>query len=192
MSYQPNLFIRNIGNVSVKMIHDLISNFNFGKISKIEILNKKKEKCAVIKMAQWNTKYTECTRIMLSQGKPITLYYTEDDCWKVYAHKEEEEKRKTNDDAILKKKRENQKKEEARKLKIQKKKEEEMLKKELARIAEECRIQKEIEEEMREQWRDLNEELQAMQVDLDYGNIASYKGNTRASDRLRLLMKKLK
>lgn len=191
MSYQPNLFIRNIGNISAKAIHDLISNFKFGKVSKIEILNKKKEKSAIVKMEYWDTKHTECTRIMLAQGKPIELYHTDDDCLKVYAYKEEK-KRVSNDDDILKKKRENEKKQQAKRLKIQKKKEEEILKKELARIAEECRIQEEIEREMKEQWKELNEELEAKQVILDYGNIAEYKGNTRASERLQKMLKKLK
>jgi len=198
MSYQPNLFVRNIGNASVKVVRELISNYMFGKISNIEILNKKKEKCAIIKMAEWNTRHTECTRIMLSQGKPISLYHNENECWKVYAFKEEKKMPKSNDEDLLKKKRENQKKQEAHRLKVQKKKEEEKLKKELERIAEEQRrIQKEIEEEeMKNQWIELDEDEEEEEservVHLDYGNIAEYKGNTRASDRLQRLLKKLK
>lgn len=196
MSYQPHLFIRNIGNASVTAVQELISKFQFGKIAKVELLRKKKENCAIIKMEKWDTKHTECTRIILSQGKPITLYYTDEDCWNVYAYKEKEKMSKTNDDAILAKKRKNQKKQQAAALllKKQKKEEEEILNKELARIAEECRLkmEEEIEREMKEQWRELNEELKAKEVVLDYGNIEEYKGITKASKKLQALLKKLK
>jgi len=192
MSYQPNLFIRNIGNASVKSVHKLISNFQFGKIAKVEILHKKKETCAIVKMEKWDTKHTECTRIMLSQGKPISLYYTENECWKAYAHKENEvKKRKDNAAAILAKKREIQKKkDQAASLEKQKKEQEEILNIELERIAEECRLRQ--EQEMREQWRELDEELKAKQVVLDYGNIAKFQGHTKASKKLQALLKKLK
>lgn len=189
MSYQPNLFIRNIGNANAKKVHDLVSNFQFGKIANIEIFRKKKETCAIVKMEKWDTKHTECTRIMLSQGKPISLYYTENECWKVYAHKENE----SDEYAILAKKRKNEKKKkeaEEKEKALLKKQQEEILDRELARIAEECRIQ--MEQEMREQWKELHDELQAKQVVLDYVNIGEYRRVTKASKKLRDLMKKLK
>jgi alkylated DNA nucleotide flippase Atl1 len=195
MSYQPNLFIRNIGNASVKVVHELISNFQFGKIAKVEILYKKKETCAIVKMEKWDTKHTECTRIMLSQGKPISLYYTENECWKAYAHKDKEIKKRNDEQAILAKKREIQKKKDQAAaalllLEKQKKEQEEILNRELSRIAEECRLRQ--EQEMREQWRELDEELKAKQVILDYGNIAKFQGHTKASKKLQALLKKLK
>jgi hypothetical protein len=196
MSYQPNLFIRNIGNVCANKVYELVSNYQFGKISNIEIFRKKRETNAVIKMEQWDTRHTECTRILLSQGKPIYLYHTDDDYWRVYAYNDELEQRR-NEKAMLRKKRENEKKQKALLLKQQQKDEERALEYELAQIAEECRKQEELDEcqrQIKEQWREVNEEYQRNDVILDYGDIVNYKGDTKASRKLQklLLNKKMK
>lgn len=216
MAYQPNLFIRNIGNACANTVYNLVSNFQFGKISTVELFHKKKETFAIVKMEQWNTRHTECTRIMLSQGKPILLYHTDDDYWKVYAYNDEQQR--INEEALLRKKHENQKKQEAilrKKLKKQQREaekkqqkqiqaileaaaaEEDMrIDRELAIMAEECRIQQEEEAaaaaavEVNDQWREINEEYRRNQVVLDYGNIATYKGDTPASRKLQKLLKK--
>ena len=192
MTYQPNLFIRNIGNAGANKVYELVSNFQFGKISAIEIITfKKKEICAVIKMEQWNIRHTECTRIMLSQGKSISLYHSDDNkCWKIYAYNEQQQQ--INEEKML----------------LQKKKQadaalkKEMLNREIIRrTAEETRrfeeetISRKLKEEEEETSRLKEEEEEwneRKHVDLDYGDIATYKGDTTASRKLQKILLKYK
>jgi len=171
MTYQPNLFIRNIGNVCANKVHELVSNYQFGKISAVELIHKKKETSAIIKMEQWNTRHTECTRIMLSQGKPILLYHTDDKCWKVYAYNEQ---KRINVQHIKPKMRVENK---------QRKQKEPVV------------VEQKVEESkqvVNKEWSEINEEYERKQVTLDYGDIATYKGDTVASRKLQKKMLKYK
>ena len=178
MSYQPNLFIRNIGNVCANKVHELVSNFQFGKISAVELIHKKKETSAIIKMEHWNTRRTQCTRIMLSQGKPILLYHTDDKFWQVYAYNESAPLR------IEKKIVERKEKQ----MKNVKKYE----KKQVAPAPVE-QVKKQVAVEEVNDWDEFNEEYERKQVVLDYGDIAKvYKGDTVATRKLQQKLMKYK
>ena len=174
MTYQPNLFSRNIGNVCANKVHELVSNYQFGKISAVELIHKKKETSAIIKMEHWNTRHTECTRIMLSQGKPILLYHTDDKCWKVYAYNEPQ---RMNVQSIK------------QKMRVENKQRKQAL------IVVEQKVKVKVEEskqEVNDEWSEINEEYERKQVALDYGDIATYKGDTAASRKLQKKMLKYK
>jgi flagellar biosynthesis GTPase FlhF len=218
----------------------MIFNLHFGKISQVEILKKKQEKFAIVKMAEWNMKWTECTRIMLSHGKPILLYHTENEYWNAYAYKEKKKEYQTNDDALLVKKRQNQDKLKQlnynddlikKEKKIAEKQQQSNLlaaltggkcekKESTTRKTKEDRQKRQHQEEKRqqekrqqqereeeeeefgvnelvEQLSDLNMEdeqihpyVEPTEVVLDYGDIAKYKGDTRASKKMDSLLKK--
>lgn len=178
MSYQPNLFIRNIGNVCANKVHELVSNFQFGKISAVELIHKKKETSAIIKMEHWNTRRTQCTRIMLSQGKPILLYHTDDKFWQVYAYNESAPLRVEKN--MVERKVKNVKKYEKN------------VKKQVAPVPVE-QIKKQVVVEEVNDWDEFNKEYERKQVVLDYGDIPKvYKGDTVATRKLQQKLMKYK
>jgi len=85
MNYHPNLFVRNIGNASIVKVYDLLKGLDFGKIDHLKIDTIQEEKCVFVKMRSWNLELTTATRIKLQEGKPLSIYYTEKDYWKVFS-----------------------------------------------------------------------------------------------------------
>ena len=96
MTYQPNLYIFNIGNATARHIYHYLNMSEFGEIDYVETDSDKG--CAYVVMKQWDINNTTATRMKLEQGKPLLLYYTETDYWKVYAYEhrgvEEEHKKR--------------------------------------------------------------------------------------------------
>jgi len=99
---------------------------------------------------------------MLSQGKPILLYHTDDKCWKVYAYNEQ---KRINVQHIKPKMRVEDKRRKQAPLVVEQKVEES-------------------KQVVNEEWSEINEEYERKQVALDYGDIATYKGDTTASRKL--------
>jgi hypothetical protein len=91
MTYQPNLYIFNIGNATARDIYDYLNISEFGEIDYVE--TDSDNGSAYVVMKHWDIDNTTATRMKLEQGKPLLLYYTETDYWKVYAneHREVEE-----------------------------------------------------------------------------------------------------
>jgi len=94
MNYQPDLFVKNIGDATAKSIYKLINDLKFGEIQYIEIENDN----AFVAMKNWDIKRTKSTRLKLHQSKAILLYYSQNSYWKVYSYEnrfsEEEQQEK--------------------------------------------------------------------------------------------------
>lgn len=86
MTYQPNLFVRNIGNASVVKVYDLLKELGFGMIDHLKVDTIKDEKCVFIKMQSWNLNLTTATRIKLQEGNPLSIYHSENEYWKVFSY----------------------------------------------------------------------------------------------------------
>jgi len=164
MTYQPDLYVRNIGNASPKEVYKVIKQLSFGKIGFVEIEGGN----AVIAMNVWNMKRTSATRLLLQEGKPLLLYYSQTEFWKVYSYEnrfvEEEEQKK-------------QTRIEKQKLNLMKQKELENQKREQELKKREQEKQKREDDEERE--KQMNIEDQAKKRDtisklkcIDYGNAA--------------------
>ena len=94
MNYQPNLCVFNNGRSTCKKIYEIIKALDFGKIKYVE----RDDDYVYVSIAFWNTLLTTATRMKLQQGKPLLLYYSENECWKVYSYehrfKEYEERKR--------------------------------------------------------------------------------------------------
>jgi len=164
MTYQPDLYVRNIGNASPKEVYKVIKQLSFGKVGFVEI----EDGNATIAMNVWNMKRTSATRLLLQEGKPLLLYYSQTEFWKVYSYEnrfvEEEEQKK-------------QRRIEKQKLNLMKQKELENQKREQEHKKREQEKQKREEDEERE--KQMKMEAEAKKRDtisklkcIDYGNAA--------------------
>ena len=88
MQYQPNLFIRDIGNATSYQITRVIEDLGFGRVRYIDFQGIS----AIIIMDYWDIQNTPSTRTILYEGRPILLYYSDNRCWKAYAYKSKEER----------------------------------------------------------------------------------------------------
>lgn len=164
MTYQPDLYVRNIGNASAKEVYKVIKQLDFGKIGFVEIEGGN----ATVAMNVWNMKRTSATRLLLEEGKPLLLYYSQTEFWKVYSYEnrfaEEDEQKK-------------QRRIEKQKLNIMKQKEQEKQNMEQEHKKREEEKQKREEDEERE--KQMKMEAEAKKRDnisklkcIDYGNAA--------------------
>jgi len=83
MNYQPNLCIFNSGKFTCKQIHEVIMKLDFGKIRYVE---RDSGGYVYVSMSYWNTRLTTATRMKLQEGKPLLLYYSDTNYWKVYSY----------------------------------------------------------------------------------------------------------
>ena len=94
MNYQPDLFVKNIGDATAKSIYKLINGLDFGEIQYVEI----EKDNAFVAMKNWDIKRTKSTRLKLHQSKALLLYYSQNSYWKVYSYEnrfsEEEQQEK--------------------------------------------------------------------------------------------------
>jgi len=87
-TYCPDLFIRDIGNVSANTIYRVIDELGFGTIRRIEF----KGNNAIV-LIDWDIPNTRATRTLLEEGEhPLLLYYADNRFWKVIAYKTREER----------------------------------------------------------------------------------------------------
>ena len=180
MIFQPNLYITNTGSVSAKKVFNIIKKLGFGKLDYAQLVNGD----AFVKMKSWNLSLTHSTRLLLQQGKPLLLYYSPNQYWKVYSY----EHRFIEDQQIEKKKRIEKQK---RAILAQKVKEQQMIE-----LEKEMHQKKMQEEAMDANYIDydihrfMKDELPKIPT-LDYGNASElyHKIKARASNILRNGMK---
>jgi len=169
MTYQPDLYVRNIKNASAKEVYKVVKQLGFGKIDFVEIEGYN----AIVTMNMWDMKMTSSTRLLLSQGKPLLLYHSPTEFWKVYSYEnrfmEEEQEKK-------------QKRIQKQKLKLKKQKERELIEREKREQKEREIAEEYIEKERQEQAKKHHHIYQ----NIDYGNAAElYTKNIERMRRFR-------
>jgi len=84
-TYCPELFIREVGNASARLITRVIEERGFGTVRKVDFRGNN----AVVYMDRWDIPNTRATRILLQEGeKPLLLYYDDyNRFWEVVAYK---------------------------------------------------------------------------------------------------------
>ena len=171
MTYQPDLYVRNIGNASPKEVYKVIKQLGFGKVGFVEIEGGN----ATVAMNVWNMKRTSATRLLLQEGKPLMVYYSQTEFWKVYSYEnrfvEEEEQKK-------------QRRIEKQKLNLMKQKELEKQKREQEKQKREQEKQKREQEKQKREEDEEREKQMKMEAEakkrdtisklkcIDYGNAA--------------------
>ena len=88
--YCPELFIREVGNVSYRLITHVIQQHGFGTVRKVDFRGNN----AVVYMDRWDIPNTCATRILLQEGeRPLLLYYDDyNRFWEVVAYKTRQER----------------------------------------------------------------------------------------------------
>jgi hypothetical protein len=87
MTYLPKLFIREIGNATSSQIYRVIEDLGFGRVTRISFRGNN-----AIAFVDWDIPNTQATRILLEEGtRLLSLYHSDDRCWKVSAYKTREE-----------------------------------------------------------------------------------------------------
>jgi hypothetical protein len=86
--YAPDLFIRNVGNVSANLITRVIEELGFGTVRKVDFRGNN-----AVAYINWDLPNTTATRIILQEGtRPISLYYDDNRYWEVTSFKTRQER----------------------------------------------------------------------------------------------------